>query len=238
MLYKYLCHINYFLKSIFSVKSFFLLRLSTGIYTEISDHRIINLIVKVYCVACNIYNTVYILDVLQYLPMSARLGFISQLAMYWVYSLISLFTNPKRFSTYLYDLKTVDNFMGVTLDTDIPITRILVIIILINGVYGNYAFSTFQFLRSARIISYVIKSYIGMVKFMMCLPQLVVFELLWYRMRAVKKCLEKLLTEFTRLENIREFKYSLRNFMLNYTKLLDSVKNTGAPMKTMVNTIK
>lgn len=123
--------------------------------------------------------------------------------------------------------------MGTGTDIDIPIIRI--ILLCLHGLSSITQIVTCEHEFCSGFYQKINGFVYSLATAMATILHMVVFELLFHKVRANRKYLENQLSTFKRHQNIIDLKNNLRLCMSSHAKLIASLEKTDKSLKTTVS---
>ncbi|KAF9803921.1 hypothetical protein SFRURICE_000459, partial [Spodoptera frugiperda] len=221
------------LKVIISVKTILFIRLLGGFYFKVNSNIFIRFIACTYCVICLILSTLLVITIVcRYtLSISLQIKVLSNIAKYWISAIISLTTNAEKYQSLLTSLAEIDPQLGVRSDTDIPISR-LILLFSLTSEFIVIIWNAINYSNSFSIGMVLVPCYFYMIV-IIHFTRVIIFESVWYRVRNLKKRLEYMLSQVYAGRSDKNIRNEIKNCMFIYKKIFE-VLQKNLPMKIMV----
>lgn len=226
-----------FFKTIISVKTIMFMRLLGGLYYKISSNRMVCVIVALYCVAVCSFITSSVFEILVIASPAVVVKAVTGLTTYYSCVIISLLTGSLYFDAYLTDMETIDILLGVRPDIDVPVSRLLFLADItfeLSVTLPFYWFMVEDGASASAQINFFKLSYFVLSCDLTSFTRIMMFELLWTRVRKFRQYLVSTLSRASTLQGSEDARNSMRQCMLIYKKIMDTIKKLGIPVKSIV----
>ncbi|PZC83362.1 hypothetical protein B5X24_HaOG200816 [Helicoverpa armigera] len=229
-------HIVKFLEPLMSVKTIMLIRISGGFYHKISSNKLISCITALYCLAITAFLSVNLLTLnypSYFILVKNYVGFL----IYYLLVGICLLTDSGYFQNFLNEIKKIDHMLGASSNIKVPISSFLLLGI-ITGVTGmDVLYVIYEVENNRQEKGFFITLFCMSLLVQTCAianyTNVMAFELLWYRMRIFKQFLENTLKREFRSQDEEIKINAVRNCMVLYQRILDTVNKNNLPMKLL-----
>ncbi|CAD0198584.1 unnamed protein product [Chrysodeixis includens] len=193
--------------------------------------------IVMYCVFCNVVITYYLYIFICFLPPSMNYKIISLFLVYLVAVVVSLLSDSEGFGDHVSSLSACDALLGVRPRMDVPVSRLLYIVntLITIGAHIPTIVTNVSYVPELVLsINFVLFVHIASTN---NFARIIMFELLWYRMRLFRKSFKKTLSDISIKYYDDEAVATLRNSMLLYKKISDIATKAHVPMKFMVSDV-
>ncbi|KAF9421762.1 hypothetical protein HW555_002443 [Spodoptera exigua] len=236
MITKQLWYLRKILKTVISAKTFLFLRLLGGHYSKISSNRLVCAVGVVYCTMFSVYAAMHMLELLARNMTPTSIQTISSVTLY-LSSVVTSLRYPEYFQVYLSDMADIDILLRGKSELDIPFTRFLFLAILVTQVSLVGPYIILGYLENEekiQVSNFLFVGYFVLQCGIIYLTAVMVFEILWYRVRKFREYLEKHLPQLCRAQDERTAADDIYKCMLLYQTILEAFKKTNAPTKTAI----
>ncbi|KAH9638268.1 hypothetical protein HF086_013706 [Spodoptera exigua] len=240
MITKQLWYLTKILKTVISAKTFLFLRLLGGHYSKISSNRLVCAVGVVYCTMFSVYAAMHMLELLARNMTPTSIQTISSVTLY-LSSVVTSLRYPEYFQVYLSDMADIDILLRGKSELDIPFTRFLFLAILVTQVSLVGPYIILGYLENEekiQVSNFLFVGYFVLQCGIIYLTAIMVFEILWYRVRKFREYLEKHLLQLCRAQDERTAADDIYKCMLLYQTILEAFKKTNAPTKTAIKLLR
>lgn len=218
-------------------------RLLCGVYYNVSQHRVVRLTARMYCVLCASFCTQYSLRVFRIAIVTNNIVLLLRclliLASYLIIVMINFVYEGEYFYKFRRKLAKFDNVLNCKPADNLKCSTLCFIILLSQRLVsqgillmslGSLTFTGHAILCTSTVTRFAITS--------SNFTKIIMFECLYQRMRLLRELFKRNLSVARRFEDGEYvMKENLRKCMDTYKKLLHTLHGSNIPMKAMVNYI-
>lgn len=202
-------------------------RLVFGTYSEVCSNFYVSTTIKLYCVivmSCLIY---YGGDVMT----------LQNLTDYVVISILSIISKDQHFSVYVSKMKVIDDeldFRGDFMEGHVSFYIFFVLMIMKYSSLASFIIWYVPFAIPLKV--HLILMYSSWSLSICHFPGIIMFEMLWHRIKYLRKMLKCTLVSF-RVKNKKLIQYNVKmtiHYLMIYSKLIRNLNDTGNTPKILV----
>lgn len=216
-------------------------RFVLGIYSELSKSIVFAVVARLYCLF-TIFSIIFIkyrMQILYPAPIKILITSLHQIVLYSLIAVVSMLSNGEHFYDYVNGIDKIDSKLILnSAKYEFLITlSVFVYVILIYTFCFIYminkdSFGGITFFYVAMTLVYVASGLSHLVRLMM-------FEILWNRMKSLRLLMEKYIDFSKPVSNneVEEYISKIEDYLKVYSNLLDNLKCAGHASKLMVRKI-
>ncbi|PZC81895.1 hypothetical protein B5X24_HaOG200907 [Helicoverpa armigera] len=212
-------------------------RLMVGFYWKTSSNKLVNALVKTYCVTIatvfNIMSITYITNEDEHIPTANTIYMAFVICLYDIIVVVNLFYTGE----YLEDFFDKMENPAIAQDMEagdklIVTTAVIIFSLTTKFITGSiYIYEKFTLTNTSKNFILLIMQIINPIS---NFTRIMVFELLWRRMAMLRKSLQQDLTSARMFEGEEIFKTKLRTSLIKYQLILDTLKKIKHPIQFLV----
>ncbi|XP_035431190.2 uncharacterized protein LOC118263363 [Spodoptera frugiperda] len=238
MITKHLWSLHHISKTVISPKTILFLRLLGGQYSKICSNRLVCAVTAVYCIVFSCYAPV---QMLMLLARSLTPTSVQSTAAVTIFlsSALTSFWYPEYFQIFQNDMAAIDIVLRGKSELDIPLTRVLLIAVVVSHVSTIVPFAINGVLEGRaefQISKFLFVAYFVLQNGITYLMAVMVFEILWYRVRKFREHLENYLPRVCRAQDVQAATEDICKCLLLYQNILEAFKKTNVPIKIAILT--
>ncbi|CAB3255179.1 unnamed protein product [Arctia plantaginis] len=221
-------------RSALSIRALMFVRLMTGLYFCVSSVRFVTLVARLYVVFYVTVQLQYYSNVVFDADFRTIIDYGFMLFQFIVTALVNFLLDGEYIFNFLREIRKIDYSMNNVVNDEIPMFRVILIFVIlvkicvaITGCFIHKLYRSWRFF----ITYYVPTTSVAFTN----VTRIMMFESLCHRMKAVRKRLERELSVAHRVEEGDDaMVHNLRNCMIIYKNILNTVHETEMPMKILV----